>query len=324
MTPSATPVLLGAVYAGSWSNSVRELSPLGTLGWENTDALNNVTSVDTTDDVPRTIIAGSWDGFVRRINYAGEVQSTIEVGEFITCVAVDNNNNVYVGTTEDVAYKYNAQNELVWSFTGHSGNITGIAVDTSGNVYTSSTDDTLRKIDSNGNELWRFEDDDMKNFNAVAVDASGNVYGASQSTMVCKLDTNGNEIWRFANHTNSVTAIAVDLAGNAFSTGYDNTLYAIDSAGGGVVWGAPLTSSGHSISATPDGSVYVGLDNGEVVKFNGAGVPQWTRVVGGRIASVISAPKVGAFTSFWTSLIPTPTVTPTISVTPTITPSATS
>ena len=328
VTPSASaPAPLGAIYAGGWDNNVREVASDSTLGWNNTDATDNISSIDISADLARTIVTGSWDGYVRIMDYTGVLQSTINVGEVISSVAIDGAGYIYVGTNSDNAYKYDPDGEIVWVYTGHSGNVTGIAVDNSGNVYTSSVDNTVRKLNSAGSLLWTFEDNSMKNFNAIAVDASGNVHIAGQSTVVCKLDCDGNEIWRFVGHSGSVTALAVDLASNVYSTGYDDTLYCIDPNLGGIIWGVPLPASGHALSATVDTSVYVGLDNGDLMKVNSAGAPIWTRSIGSsRVAAVISSPKVSAHSSYWTSFFPTPTVTPTLSppaVTPTLTPTVT-
>jgi len=279
---------------------VKQLNAAGDSGWTFSGHTNNVNGVSVNDNVQQTVVTASWDGTLKKLTFTGEEVWSVDVGGLLSTVAIDGDGNVYTASNADLVYKYDTNGQLVWIFSGHTGNVNDIDVDTLGNVYTASVDNTVRKIDSNGNQVWSFIDSGMKNFNCVTVDASGNVFIGSQNTVICKLDSDANEIWRFQGHNASILDISADLAGNIYSTGYDDTVFCIDSVGS-EIWSKALSSTGHSVSATLDGSVYVGQNNGYILKLDAAGDEVWTRNIGTeRVASVISSPKVGAFITFWT------------------------
>jgi hypothetical protein len=292
-------VVLGAIYAATWDDTALQLNSLGAVGWTFSGHTANVNAIAVNGEDQQTIVTASWDGTLRKLTYTGEEVWSVNVGGLLSSVAIDESGNVYTASNANLVYKYDTDGVLVWVFSGHTGNVNSIDVDTSGNVYSASVDNTVRKIDSDGNQVWAFIDSSMKNFNAVAVDAFENVFIGSQNTVVCKLDSDGNELWRFQGHSGGILDISADLAGNVYTTGYDGFVYCLTPAGG-EVWGRPIPETGHTISATKDGSVYVGMANGDVVKINAAAVDIWTTNVSvNQVASVISSPAVGAFITFW-------------------------
>jgi len=292
-------VLGGAIYGASWDDTAIQLNAQGDIGWTFLGHTDKVNAIAVNDAVQQTIVTASWDGTLRKLTYNGEEVWSVDVGGLLSSVAIDESGNVYTASNSNLVYKYDTDGVLVWTFVGHTGNVNSIDVDTLGNVYSTSVDNTVRKINSSGNQVWSFVDSGMKNFNAVAVDAAGNVFVGSQNTVVCKLDSDGNEIWRFHGHTEGILDISTDYAGNVYTTGYDNVVFCL-SPSGNQIWDRPVPATGISVSATKDGSVYVGMDNGSIIKIDAVGSEVWTQNVSvNRVASVISSPTVGAFITFW-------------------------
>ena len=326
ITPSPSLVYDNAVYAGTWDNDVYKLSSDGAVVLtieEHTLQVNEV-AVDASN--PQNIFTAGRDGTVKKLTNAGNVEWSYNIGDIVTGVAVDVNGNVYASANDTLVYKISSTGTLIWTFSGHTGNVNAVAVDSDGNVYTASIDNTIRKLNSDGEELWLFENPAMRNFYTIAVDSNGNVIAGTQNAKVCKLDSDGNEAWRYDDHTAGVLAVTTDVVGNVYSTGYDNTVRKLDPNGNLLLTIINLGESGQSIAIDTDEFIHVGLNNGNVVKYNASGVLQWsTSVSSVRVAGVAVDPLVGAFPSFWLVPTPTPTVTPTntATVTPTVTPTAT-
>jgi len=104
----------------------------------------------------------------------------------VYAVAVDNNGNVYSGSSDNTVRKISSSGNEVWKFTGHTDDVYAVAVDNNGNVYSGSSDNTVRKISPDGNQIWRFTGHTGVVY-AVAVDNNGNVYSGSTDNTVRKI-----------------------------------------------------------------------------------------------------------------------------------------
>jgi hypothetical protein len=181
------------------------------------DATGNVyITGETTGSFPGYSNLGSWDGFVMMFDANGAQQWVKQFGtkegEFVSGVAVDASNNVYItGTTRG-------------SFPG--------------NVNVGYIDVFLMKFDANGTQQWlkQFGTDDADDVNGIAVDATGNAYvtgdtsssfpgnsnvGASD-VFLLKFDTNGAQQWLKQLGTNddeSANGVAIDATGNVYIAG---------------------------------------------------------------------------------------------------------
>lgn len=50
-------------------------------------------------------------------------------------IAVDAENNIYIGTTDNAVKKFDSNGNLIWIFEGHSGPVQAVALDNQGNIY---------------------------------------------------------------------------------------------------------------------------------------------------------------------------------------------
>jgi uncharacterized delta-60 repeat protein len=216
--------------------------------------------------------SGSYDAFMAKYDSAGTIQwqQTLSGGqsteEFVSDMAIDSNNNVYVtgytridaGTSWLLIYKYNSEGVIQWQQTlgngifGDTG--TAITIDSSDNVYVCGRFVNyfqLVKYDSAGVVQWQIQTSDNAQGRAVTTDSSGNVYAFgtndSYDIMLVKYDSAGNFQWEKgldSNGINEPAEITTDSNDNIYMTGY--------------LYGAIL-----------------------IMKFNTEGVIQWQRTLSG-------------------------------------------
>ncbi|MBI3562136.1 MAG: SBBP repeat-containing protein [Gammaproteobacteria bacterium] len=260
------------------------------------------------------VSVGNFDLFVVKYDRGGVKQWTRQLGttklETAYGVATDTNGNVYVTgyTTGDLdgninvagydsyIVKYDSRGVKQWTrqnvvsaSTNHtaSGVSTSIATDLNDNVYVAGylagdlagftsaglNDLFVVKYDSSGAKLWTQQLGTATNDYArgVTTDSSGNVYvtgttadgldgntgAGGDDLFVVKYDSAGVKQWTQQLGTTldeAVKGIASDAKGNVYVTG---------STKGGL-----------------DGNTNVGSDDLFVVKYDSAGVRQWTRQLG--------------------------------------------
>lgn len=311
--------------------------------------------------------SGLNDFFVVKFDSAGVKQWTRQLGstgsEEANSVATDANGNVYVvgstnggldgytvvGADDLFIVKYNSAGVKQWSRELGSGqyeytSARGVATDTYGNVYVVGTtnggldgntnnggyDCFIVKYDSTGAKLWtrQFGSVDGDYAEAVATDASGNVYVAGETEnaldgntyagnsdlFVVKFDGQGVKKWTRelgSAGMEGANAVATDASGNVYVTGStfgdldgntragNSDLFVVKYDSAGIKqWTRELGSSGFdpafSIATDASSNVYVvgwtdgaidgnsnvGGNDYYIVKFNSAGVKQWTRQFG--------------------------------------------
>ena len=252
--------------------------------------------------------AGNKDMFLVKYNEAGQKQWSRLFGsanhDDATGVSVDASGNVYVvgyskgnfdgksnaGNWDMFLVKYNEAGQKQWSRlfgTTADDYATGVSVDANGNVYVAGHsqgnfdgksnagrwDIFLIKYNGVGQKQWSSllgsaADDSAK---GVSVDASGNVYVAGDSRgnfdgksnagdrdmLLVKYNEAGEKQWSrllgSANH-DDVTGVSIDTSGNVYVAGYS-----IDNF---------------------DGKSNTGFFDIFLVKYNGVGQKQWSRLFG--------------------------------------------
>jgi hypothetical protein len=204
--------------------------------------------------------------------------------------------NVLAGVFNSFITKYSEAGVKQWTKQYGAGGIVftdgfNITVDSSGNAYgvgmttgnlnaqavTGMSDMYLTKYDTSGNHVWT---------RLLGVGGAGtNAYGVTINP--------AGEIVVVGDTTGALDAVPLTGTNDAFITKYDNS--------GVKLWAAQLTGAAASISAfrhvitDSSGNIYTsGLSNGSVdgntvsgvnydfllVKYNSAGVKQWTRMLG--------------------------------------------
>jgi PKD repeat protein len=252
--------------------------------------------------------AGWIDLFLVKYDGSGVKQWTRQMGtstnDYAYGVAVDVSGNVYVtgytdggldgntnaGSNDLFLVKYDGFGVKQWMRqmgTNSDDRAYGVAVDVSGNVYVTGytgggldgntkagyADLFLVKYDSFGVKQWTRQMGSSTNdfANGVAVDGSGNVYvtgytdggldgntsAGSNDLFLVKYDSIGVKQWTRQMGTSTseeAKGVAVDVSGNVYVTGYTD---------GGL-----------------DGNTNAGYHDLFLVKYDSAGVKQWTRQLG--------------------------------------------
>ncbi|WP_241547878.1 SBBP repeat-containing protein [Leptospira stimsonii] len=231
-------------------------------------------------------------------------------------VASDDSGNVYVsgfsngnldghplvGLFDIFVAKYDNVGNKLWSRTlgvaASNTSVTGVVSDSTGNVYSTGKtngnldgqllsgiqDLFLVKYDTSGNKQWTRllgAPGTQTSSNAVALDSLGNVFVAgdvnnnldgqvitgSPDLFVVKYDSAGNKQWTrllgAAGANTSAFGVATDSSGNVYLTG--------------------------STFGNLDGQALTGTQDLFVVKYDGAGNKQWTRLLGSLTGSSLTA-----------------------------------
>ena len=149
---------------------------------------------------------------------------------WVWSVAVDDQGNVYSGSSDKKVMKISPNGSKIWEFTGHTDIVWSVAVDDQGNVYSGSSDKKVMKISPNGSKIWEFTGHTDIVW-SVAVDDQGNVYSGSSDKKVMKISPNGSKIWEFTGHSDRVNSVAVDGQGNVYSGSFDKKVFKIKQEG---------------------------------------------------------------------------------------------
>ena len=258
--------------------------------------------------------AGGNDIFVMKYNSAGTKQWTRLLGtaaaEYAYGVAVDGSENVYVtgytygnldgqvnsGDADVFLVKYNSSGTKQWTvLLGNSSSNYGyaIAAAASGNVYVSGVtrgslggqanagiqDMFVAKYNSSGSLQWvRMAGSSVFDYcYGVAVDGSENVYVSGSS--YGNFDGNLNTDQDGTADTEDIFLVKYD------SSGAKQWSVIHGGAGNDVSYGMAVDSGGNiyingNTNADLDGQVNSGSHDSILLKYNTAGVRQWTRMLG--------------------------------------------
>jgi chitodextrinase len=257
---------------------------------------------------------GSGDAYLIKYNSSGAKQWTRLLGttaiDNAWSVAVDSSENIYVvgstngnlggqtssGGTDAFVARYDSSGNMVWTRLLGNGTLTygyAVAVASSGNVYVSGVtrgtlggqanagiqDVFVAKYNSSGAVQWvRMAGSTVMDYcNGVAVDSSENVYisGASYGNFDGHLNTDQDG----TADTEDIFLVKYDLSG----TKQWSVLHG--GAGNDVTYGMAVDSGDNiyingNADANLDGQVNSGGGDSILLKYNSAGVRQWTRMLG--------------------------------------------
>jgi hypothetical protein len=246
------------------------------------------------------VISGDFTELARFDRDGNEIWR-FEFGAAVYSIATDSDCFLYIGTNNDTVHKLDEDGNEIWVYSGgFTGNVNDIAVDPDGFVYAGSSDDTVRKLDSDGNEVWIINVGDS--CFGLAIDQASSVYAGARSDLV-KIEEDGNgdpQIqWTYTGFPSNLRGVGVDTNGFVYAcsnstTGENSVVCKLDASNGAEVW-CNATIAGeeniNTLSTSPDGSIYVGSSENELVKLDNAGNVVWrfSFAPSGDNASVISS-----------------------------------
>ena len=217
------------------------------------------------------VYSGSTDKKVMKISPSGS-----KIWEFtghtgsVNSVAVDDQGNVYSGSNDKKVMKISPSGSKIWEFTGNTGSVMSVAVDDQGNIYSCSYDGKVIKISPSGTKIWEFTGHGGT-IRSLAVDDQGNVYSGGDDQKVMKISPSGTKIWEFTGNTNYIDSVAVDNQGNVYSSSRDQKVMKISPSGSKIWEFTGHTGSVNSVAVDDQGNVYSGGDDKKVMKIKQEG-----------------------------------------------------
>jgi len=192
----------------------------------------------------------------------GSLLWSVDHGDKVNCVCVDNNGNVYTGGIASGGYttrKYNIFGALQWSV-DHGSTVYCIAVDSDGYVYVGGTN-YLRKYSSSGTEIttaWPVYS--YAQINGVCIDSSNNIYFTGNLAYdgiryytTKKYNSSGTQQWYY-NHTQNTYGI--NITGSYVTIGGVQNVYSQTTE-------SLSTSTGSSVSSSNENAtIYAIANNG--------------------------------------------------------------
>ena len=244
------------------------------------------------------VYACTFNGTVIKTDAFGNNVWTTTVGGQLWDITVDTSGNTYVASFDGKFHKLNTSGTVIMTVNDpNSSNITGIDVDNVGYIFTSSADGWLRKWSAAGNMLWEKEVTINGGLTRVRSGTSGDVHVTTTTGEVHSYTkSTAVHIWSFTDYTSAINAFEIDRL-DLYVTGYDNKITRMDIFGF-EVWTYDLPSSGHSIGVDKNLDVYVGMDNGDVIKLDSSGALQWTLSLGTQVIPGVINKRIGALTAF--------------------------
>ncbi|TVP94016.1 MAG: ABC transporter permease subunit, partial [Acholeplasmatales bacterium] len=286
---------------------------------------------------PAEVYVGSHDGTLSRIDLtrnADRVRWTEAVhSEPITAI-VHASNILYTASEDGTAKRLNAQDgATIWTHT-HTGAVQSIAVDVRGNVYTASADSTVASLNPEGDVRYTFTHDAP--FTHVRVNPNRQAYAVSEDGLIHRLsvdgdvmrvidtegsiehfvigsesirthayvalstgevvryDFDGDIVWRFLLHDTPLQGITLDASGRLYTIGTDGMIHRTDPK---RVF-TSLDAGAMSVANNSEGHVFVGLEDGTLVKLNAAAETLWTQTIhGAAITDIVIGPDGFIYTA---------------------------
>ena len=268
-------------------------------------------------------VTGFVDDYVYRHEPDGVESWNYNAGEGTMCVEIDDNNNVYVGTTNGSIYKINTDGSLIWKYdTGSTDTIWNLVISADNNTLYANTRDYLKKIDltnapSDGSiftdeEVWLFSHADGQ-ISTFDLHSDGDIYLISfnsedNTDFLMQIDlTNApsdgsiftDYVWMNSYSGNpGVNAVKINEEKQLFvsASGEPGILYKLDE-NGNEIWAneelidydlGPFTdihvnSVGNILISTDYGLVALFSDSGNLLDFSFFESAYWLQTFGGNL-----------------------------------------
>jgi outer membrane protein assembly factor BamB len=209
--------------------------------------------------------------------------------------AVAPDGSIYVGSTDNSLYAFNADGSVKWSYaTGGFIDTCSPAIADDGTIYTGSNDGKVRAFTpASSNPKWTFTvptptDTALTTSvsNSPAIAADGTVFIQSADHYLYALNpADGTQRWRFNTNSTSYSSPVIAPDGTVYVGSTDNNLYAIN-PGGSLKWTFPASNQIYStVALDAAGNLYFGTLGNTFFSVTSAGAQRWVYTVGGAISS---------------------------------------
>ncbi|MEW9093931.1 MAG: PQQ-binding-like beta-propeller repeat protein [Clostridiaceae bacterium] len=193
-------------------------------------------------------------------------------GSIVNAVAIDKDDNTYIGTYNYKVKKISQHGSEIWDFSGNTSNVEAVAVGKDGYVYSGAWGTALKKISPAGKEVWSFPTD--KRIYDVFVDDNNYIFMAC-SNYIIKVSSSGSQEWE--SYTSGYTQrVLVDKDGFIYITIESGRVKKLN-PDGSLVWELNVGNGAHGLALDKNGNVYAGTGiSHTVVKLSPTGSKLWT------------------------------------------------
>jgi outer membrane protein assembly factor BamB len=289
----------GVIYFGELHDYLYAVYPDGSLKWKyNIDDWIWSTPAIAEDG---TVYIGSYDDFLYAINSDGTLKWRFcSRSSISSSPAIDSDGVIYFGNMgwpDGDGCKIFAiypNGTLKWEYQTGDAVLSSPAIADDGTIYIGSWDSYLYALNPDGTLKWRFKTGDSVKSHPVIAD-DGTIYFDSINDYLYALNPDGTLKWKVSNGGSATASVALADDGTIYDPG-DNYLYAYN-PDGTLKWSFFLGSTNFYIGqASPavsaDGTIYIGINAGEIIAVNPDGTELWRKKIGN--FGVYSSPCIGS------------------------------
>ena len=205
------------------------------IGWREVHGSSRI-DIDSNDNLYVVITYGDYYLYKLSSVNGNEIWRTqYEFPNQVRDVKVGKDDYIYVATSSNRLYKYDADGNEIWEaiLGGHQALYTATA-DSNGYVYAGHWDGSLYKLDADGNQIWKKFGGGTGStaIKAISIDSNNNVYFSKDSSNLCKMSSEGIELWTYTGHTRGINTIIIDdLTMKIYSGSDDKTIRKLNNDG---------------------------------------------------------------------------------------------
>jgi outer membrane protein assembly factor BamB len=180
---------------------------------------------------------------------APKASSTTTGGLIFSTPVIDENEIIYVGSSDHIVRAYNPFTKKVeWEFTTNEVIDSAGALHPNGTIIIPSGDGTIYCLNKSGNKLWSFDvtknrTPDQFSFATsywwegnIAIDPEGNIYAGNDDFFLYCLTPDGNLKWKFRTGLFIWASVVFSEPGMVYASSFDGVIYAIARSTGKLAW----------------------------------------------------------------------------------------
>ncbi len=223
-------------------------------------------------------------------------------GDTYSSPAIGTDGTIYVGSLDGNLYAITPGGTEKWAFLTTTGKAveSSPAIGGDGTIYVGSDDKNFYAINPNGSLKWAYTTGGAVR-SSPAIGDDGTIYVASDDGYLYALTDSGQSAvtTKWAPFPAGAEFYSSPTVGNAGGTIYFSSyngggVYAINASTGIEYWEFPMLTSNSSPAIGPDGTIYVGSDDGNLYAITDnltSAAEKWAFTTGG---AVNSSPALGA------------------------------